>query len=384
MIEMQKPDQESRRIETRGPYCVNESPDGHLIVSGLYYGGPKLWSASTFSEILLLDDSFSIVRTAIISNDNKYLVSANEDDSKVTVWNLESILGYEVVYEGKGLLAQRNTNEKTVLVKNSGTDTLIDNGASRSQITLSGTSQSATISRDAKYLARATETAIEIWNLPEQQQRCSFQLPKYPVFELAFSPDANHLLAHSVKGDWICFDLTRSQVSAQQTTMNIELPIYAISEDSLNMVVFRHPRESMQDDRFAIRTVNEDKVIESINGRAVESLVFDRSGDVLYMAQDFGITVHDIRSNISDTSRFRPRQRIERIAISPDNLSLAAYVKNEGIFLWDTATGEELFCILSTTEVIDQLEWSADSILQCRATNGDVQRFLRFQVSPSK
>ncbi|MFO0942968.1 MAG: protein kinase, partial [Pirellulales bacterium] len=383
MLDMRQPDRELRPIDTRDLYTVSESPDGEVIVAGLYAGGSVLWSSSTFAEIVTLEESFSIVRAAMISNDNKFLLSAHDDDSKVTVWNLASILGYETVSSGIGLLAQRYADDRTVSLRTSESDTFVYDWKTCEQIQLSGKSQAATFSHDAKLLARSTIGGIEVLDLTTRDVVCRFESPSYVPNELAFSGDKQHLIAHSTKGDWTLYDLRAASITALGLTDNNDYPIYAFSSDDRQVVVLRHPRENMRVERFELRSTADGAVIQEFFGRTVDSLAFDRAGSQLFLAQHSGIAIHDLKTNLTDNSRFRPRQKIERIAISPDNLAIAAWVKNEGVFLWDVATGEELFCVLSTTEVIDQLEWSGESVLQCRASRGDSQRLLRFKLDTS-
>ena len=112
-----------------------------------------------------------------------------------------------------------------------------------------------------------------------------------------------------------------------------------------------------------------------------ESIATNLAFTQLYLAQDSGITVYDLKSNTSDSTHFRRRQGIERIAISPDDKILAAWIKDEGIFLWDVQSGQELFPILLTSEFVDQLEFTSNSVLQCRAFQDSSYRLLSFKVS---
>lgn len=382
-IELLHPERAPRSVNARDePFSFAEAPMNRLMVSGLYRGGPRIWSSDTLGEIVTIEESPSTIRSVQVSKDERRLLSASEDNSNITLWDLTSIVGYEVAASGPQILAQRSNSAHTVYASSVEEETLVHRTSDPGPILkLSGVSSVANFDQGANLLARSTGSTIEIWDVKNNTLVSELDLPTHPIFELAFSPDNKFLMAHSERGDWTLYNLILRKNVAHFASESSDFPTHAFSSDGRLLVAFRK-RASVQDCRLEIRTTEDGRLVQSVlDANSSESIAANRAFTQLFLAQDSGIAVYDIRSNKSDSTHFRRRQGIKRITISPDDKILAAWVKDEGIFLWDVQSGQELFPILLTTEFVDQLEFTSNSVLQCRALLDSSYRFLSFSVS---
>ena len=383
VIELLHPERAPRSVNARDePFSFAEAPKNRLMVSGLYRGGPRIWSSDTLGEIVTIEESHSTIRSVQISMDERRLLSASEDNSQITLWDLTSIVGYEVVASGPQILAQRSNAQNAVYASNNEQETIVyrTNDPSHA-LQLPGASSVANFDQGANLLARSTGSAIEIWNVEKSTLVSKLDLPAHPIFELAFSPDTKLLMAHSERGDWTLYNLNQRQCIAQFASESSDFPTHTFSYDGHSFVAYRK-RSSVQDCRLEIRSTADGSLVQSVlDTNFTESIATNLAFTQLYLAQDSGITVYDLKSNTSDSTHFRRRQGIERIAISPDDKILAAWIKDEGIFLWDVQSGQELFPILLTSEFVDQLEFTSNSVLQCRTSQDSSYRLLSFKVS---
>lgn len=384
-IDLLRPDREPKSYSSRSElFSLFTSKNAPLIVSGLRRGGPRIWSDSTYSELVTIEESSSIHRTVDISEDGRYLLSASEDDSRISTWKLFDILGFEEIASGKGLLCQHSSSNVTMYVRTD-EDTSIQFLEPRNQtLTIPGPSRCATLSKQGQILARLTESAMEVWSLPECVKVYSVDLEEIDVDELTLSSDGVHLLGSGDRSGWMLFNLEKKSLTLRNPSNLIEPPVNRFSADGQKLVALRYPRHSNQEVRFEIRSTDDGQVVHAVDDiRSSESIVADKGFTKLYLAQSSGIVVYDLATSKSDYTHFRSRHGIERITISPDDSTIAAWVKDEGLFLWDVPSGQELFCILSTTAIVDQLEFTCDSVLQCRTKTGDQFRLLNFRVSAS-
>lgn len=381
-IDFLQPNRKPKSIPARNEvFTLIDSESYRFIAAGLWRGGPRLWSSSTFEEIVTLEESKSIVRTVQTSTDGKLLLSASEEDQVISIWNLASVIGYEEVPFDKTPLAQ-HADANRILYVISEDDTFIRSTVDSDHLyQLDGKSTFATFGRNADQLVRATESAIEVWQLSNTKLIHKLELPDFPIWDLAISSDNRSLLVNSPRGDWTLYDLMTAEILAQNRSNSNDSPIYTFSPDGRSIVVFRYPRFTNQESRFEIRSTQDGRVLQTVvNLNWADSIASNHDFTKLFFAQDSGIAVYDIVNETIDTTHFRRRQGILRITISPDDQAIAVWVKGEGIFLWDARSGQELFPILLTSEIIDQLEFRSNSILQCRLQNEQSCRMAIFRV----
>ncbi|MEQ1829075.1 MAG: serine/threonine-protein kinase [Pirellula sp.] len=122
------------------------------------------------------------------------------------------------------------------------------------------------------------------------------------------------------------------------------------------------------------------KVLESTMSETASSVML---GTPLYMAPEQacsdGVSVIDMVNKTVDSNRFRTRRGIARLALSPDCRTLAAWGRDEGVYLWNERTGEELFPMMQTRASIDQLQFTADNILQFRKNDHGILSFVIYR-----
>ena len=359
---------------------VDWSTDGRHITGALSFGGPRIWSSELLTEESTLDRSFT--RVTRFSPDRSRLLSSELESSELTLWSLSSAMGYSEVASADPTLAWDFSNDRLAYVTSGTTTNVWDADQARSIFELPGKTSCATLNSLAGMLAREQPGIIEVWDLKTKSLKASLPKPGFGIQQMELSADGRRLYVSSYKDDWALYDIVASALMIEQKADLLYSPsAHTFSPDGQSMVLRKFP--SGGNINFELRDVrNGQKVCELNMDITVRAIVSDASFSKLYVADNDGIHVYNVATKTFDSGDFRLRRRVQRLALSPDGLTLAAWIADEGLFLWDVRTGQELFPILQTRAPIDQLKFVSNTQLVCRHQHASGHRLVLFKCAP--
>ena len=132
---------------------------------------------------------------------------------------------------------------------------------------------------------------------------------------------------------------------------------------------------------FQLRSADDGRILTEFRWNQANDAVTNATATELYVATPDGVSIIDMANKTVDSNRFRTRRGITRLVLSPDGRTLATWVRDEGIYLWNVRTGEELFPVMITQAHIDQMRFTVDSLLQFRKNDHGILSFAIFRGS---
>lgn len=359
---------------------VDWSPDGHHIAGALSFGGPRIWSSELLMEESTLDRSYT--RVARFSPDKFSLLTSEISLSELKLWNLSPAMGYREIASVDRALAWDSSNDRLAFVTSGETTNVWDANQAVSIFELPGKTLCAALNSQASILAREQLGVIEVWDLKTKSLQASLSKPDFGIQQMELSADGRRLYVSSHKNDWALYDIVESALMIERKADLIySQGTHAFSPDGQSVVLRKFPAGAGIE--FELRDVrNGQKIRELKMDHTVRAMVGDASFSKLYVANNDGIHIYNFASESIDKSDFRLRRRIQQLALSPDGLTLAAWVADEGLFLWDVRTGQELFPILQTKAPIDQIKFTSNTQLVCLHQQDSGDRIVVFKCEP--
>lgn len=356
------------------------SPDGRHISGGMSSGGPRLWSAEDMQEeATLYTAEEANTRTTRFTDDSRHLLSVAEETNEVKLWDVGSAIGYYEHYPMERILAWRALDGRIVYVDSTPDATrLIQIGSKNPIVEMSGPTTCAGLSTDGRLMARLHSEQLDVWDVATGLLKLKLPLPSFSVVELKFSPDNRRLLAISPVCDWALVDLETATILAKaESDSQHAVPLHCFSADGRYAVLRNFP--SVGPTPCEIRQLSDGQAIDPVpSSHDHKAVAADQTFKKLYLAFNEGIVVYDIDSRTLNPNHFVPRRGIQRLAISPDGLTLAAWLKDEGIFLWDITSGQELFPVLETKTVIEDMQFTSNTQLVCHRNFNGTEGLLIF------
>lgn len=359
---------------------IDWSPDGRHIAGALSFGGPRIWTSELLTEESTLNRSFT--RVARFSPNRFSLLSSEINLSELTLWNLSSAMGYSEIAPVDRTLAWDFGHDRLAYVTSGETTNVWGADQAGSILELSGKTSCAALNEQASLLVREQPGTIEVWDLKTKSLQSSLSKPGFGIHQMELTADGGRLYVSSHTDDWALYDIVESALIIERKADLIYLPgTHAFSPDGQSMVVRKFPAGASIE--FELRDIrNGQKIRELKIDHTVRAIVGDSSFAKLYVADNDGIHIYNFASDTIDNSDFRLRRRVQRLALSPDGLTLAAWIADEGLFLWDVRTGQELFPILQTKDALDQIKFTSNTQLVCRRQHAGGYSIVVFDCKP--
>jgi len=288
----QEPDTEGDRIVGDVANSVAFTPDGQFIAAGMSYGVIRLWSTLTWEQVQIFEGHGYAVRAIAISPDGETLVSASADQT-LKLWDL-------------------NTGALLRTIPLDPSDGIV---------------QTLLISPDGQRLATATNrNTIQLWEAQTGQivrTVVAQATDRRPGMPLAFSPDGQ--------------------------TLATAAPDYSVklwnARNGARIITLQGHTEALRDLAF------------SPDGQRLASS--DSQTGRLWNLQTYQ-TVHSFNLDHSVGHPIHP-DNLGQIAFSPDGRTLAIStlllplvqsepIPQQGITLWDVATGQSVEQIREVTQ----------------------------------
>jgi WD40 repeat protein len=306
---------------------VSYSPDGKFIVAGVADYTAILWDAETGKEIRKFKKSNSTSTScnneAVITPDNKYIISACSDSLKV--FNRETGLVVKELY-GQG-----------------------------------GTAENLCVSADNRFIAAFEYGVAEVWDL--KNWKLALKTGDYyekNIMAVALSPDGKELVAGNQKRTADIFLIDKGTVSFSLKGYLNQIDERILTDLYMYWAALVNEARLSPDGKYIAvgRTGNNAKLIDFKTGKVFKTLRGHKSmvislcfsSDGKYLATggvDGKVIVWEVETgNAIRTFNFPDeKEAIYSLDFSRDNKMLAAAIWGGYVIIWDLKTGERLRAI---------------------------------------
>ncbi|QUX31793.1 WD40 repeat domain-containing protein [Nocardiopsis akebiae] len=376
--------------------AVAFSPDGATLATGSADGTARLWDTATGEQLQVLSDGLGEVFDVEFSPDGATLATGSEDGT-ARLWDTADheerraidpggdLPVYDVLFGSDGDVLVTNTTTAVSLW-----DTR--NGSQVQTLTTTGRPlvDTVTVSPDGATLAYGlTDGRVRLWDTGGTASPRTLVNGRDPVFDLAFSPDGTSLATGGLDDGTVhlwdaAFDARRHVLDAGETGWDdvafgpdgTYLTTTAIRDASWDGTWDETgTRESrwMSTVRFWDASTGEEH--RTLTGYELDGIFFTGvDGSTLVTTENVGeLTVHlwdaatgerrhtfSARGNEVFDPAFSSDDDVLHQAFSPDGSALALIHEYGAVWLWDTATGEQIHTFVLGEEPVAHTALSAD------------------------
>ena len=306
---------------------VSYSTDGKFIIAGVADYTAIIWDAATGKEIRKFKKSNSTCSScyieAIITPDNKYIISACSDSLKV--FNRETGVVVKELY-GQG-----------------------------------GSAECLSVSADNRYIAAFEYGVAEVWDINNWKQVLKTgDYSDKKVMSVALSPDGRELITGNEKRTADVFLIAKGTLTMSLKGYLNQVDERLLTDSYMYWAALVNEAKLSPDGKYIAigRTGNNAKLIDFKTGRVYRTLRGHRSmvislcfsSDGKYLATggiDGRVIVWDVESGVQVRTFSFPdeKEAIFSLDFSRDGKMLAAAIWGGYIIIWDMATGNRLRAI---------------------------------------
>jgi WD40 repeat protein/transcriptional regulator with XRE-family HTH domain len=299
---------------------VTFSPDGNRIATAQVDGITKIWDANTGEELLTLSGHA----------DNVLAVAFSPDGTKLATGGFDGIAKVWDVQTGKALLTLTGHHNSAIY--------------------------SVTFSLDGSRLATSSsDNTAKVWDVATGTELFSLAGHTSSVLGTSFSPDGKWLATASMDGTAKIWDLTPSHELFALVADNDIVSSVAISPDGTKLATAGQ--------QVWVWDMETGQQLYELKGHTdfVDSVKFSPDGTHLATAsQDETARVWDLASRREIIKLPVGKSANIAIAFSPDGKRLATTGKGNTVTVWDVNSGEPLLNLKGHTAPVVQLRFNPE------------------------